>query len=91
MKVYESESTVNTNLNCSIVQDNPTHYSIRIGPFAAIISQRIAKADPLPNMPHESLTLAEAKIYINQWQQFVDSQNKNLSQWKKKKKKGGRT
>jgi len=87
MNIYESESTVNTNLNCSIVKDSPNLYSIRIGPFSAIISQRIAKTDPLPNIPHMDLTLAEAKIYINQWQQFVDSQNKNLSQWKKKKKK----
>jgi len=86
MNVYESESTVNTNLNCSIVKDGPNLYSIRIGPFSAIIGQRIAKREPLPDIPHNNLTLAEAKIYINWWQQYIDKQNKNLDQWKKKKK-----
>ena len=86
------ESTVNSLLDINLEIQNNGLYSITVGVLHSPIGLRMVKEmnGQLPKMPTENLTYAEAQIFGQQWQNWIDKQNKDKAQWKKKKKKGGR-
>lgn len=82
------KSTVSPLLDVNIDELGNNLYHITIGPLHAPTGTRMVKEPngKLPDYPHTDLTYQEAKIFAVQWQEWIDKQNKDKAQWKKKKK-----
>lgn len=86
------KSTISSLLDVNIDEKADGSFTITVGPLHAETGIRMVKENngKLPDLPYENLTWQEAQIFAPQWQKWIDKQNMNKSQWKKKKKKGGR-
>lgn len=84
-EVYESQSSVNTLLNCNVEEQPDGRYFITVGVF-----HTDPKSHKEITQPTNDLSFAEAKIYCNQIQQIIDRKLKNSSIYKRKNKSRGR-
>lgn len=85
-KGYEIISKVNTCLNVNI-KENKDNFEVTLG----VLRTEITPSFKGPSKTGIVSNKFEAIALGIEWQKWNDKRNKNSAQWKKKKKRGGRT
>jgi hypothetical protein len=84
---YQVQSKVSNLLDVNI-HEKEDYFYITLG----VLRTPLPTAEGAPSEPDVRFTnLFDVKLAAIKWQEWQDARHKNSRQWKKKKKKGGRT